>query len=546
MEKDVLVNDTVYSGVANVVLTDADDGDSTIFNETSGATADDDDVSAGETYYANGEERTGTHECQNINDDNLHIPWENVDNKPFYEEVVDNIISWNGIISDKDNITVQFSDISVTFYKVSDNYISKEDIINSTVVCNESNISIIASDIILTNTTGSYVANIYVAVASSDNEVVTGNIGPIENNIIFPSKGIYLSKFITNDNITIITSSLSIKVTEVKKHLDSKFISDDIMRTSEKGTSGGVATLGDDGKIPISQLPSIMTEGGSIAKNIFFENDLITTTQIGNISLTDGKAIIPAKDKNLIDVWDYIFKQDKNPTIIQPYITLTTPNNKTYEVGTTVTPEFTINFNEGSYEYDASTNVNVTSVEVVNSLMNEYIYDTSGEFNSITVDDDTNYTIYAIVEHSDGIVPSTVLGNKYYDGQIKSGYKVQESQAITGYRNSFYGTVTSKNDINSDVIRSLTASGKALSNGSSFSITIPIGAVRVIIAYPATLQDISSIKDVNAMNAEILSAFNVQNIEVEDAGGSNPISYKVYVLDYGILNDTKNIYKVII
>lgn len=85
-----------------------------------------------------------------------------------------------------------------------------------------------------------------------------------------------------------------------------------------------------------------------------------------------------------------------------------------------------------------------------------------------------------------------------------------------------------------------------LANGNTFTITIPTGALRVMFAYPATLRDVTSVQDVNGMNAEIKSAFTLHNIEVEGASGYTAIGYKVYVMDLANANDTANTYKVTI
>ena len=91
-----------------------------------------------------------------------------------------------------------------------------------------------------------------------------------------------------------------------------------------------------------------------------------------------------------------------------------------------------------------------------------------------------------------------------------------------------------------------TKSNKALANGNSINLTIPVGAKRVMFAYPATLRDVSSVLDVNGLNAEIKSGFTKSVVSVEGAAGYQAIDYKVYVLDYANANDAANTYKVTI
>ena len=101
--------------------------------------------------------------------------------------------------------------------------------------------------------------------------------------------------------------------------------------------------------------------------------------------------------------------------------------------------------------------------------------------------------------------------------------------------------------VNSALVRALSGkSNKALAAGNSFTISIPVGAIRVVFAYPASLRDVSSVQDVNGMNAEVKTAFTKSVVSVEGANGYDGIDYKVYVFDMANANDTANTYKVTI
>ena len=172
----------------------------------------------------------------------------------------------------------------------------------------------------------------------------------------------------------------------------------------------------------------------------------------------------------------------------------------------------------------------------------------SGSFDELTVGDATSYAITATATHGEGAVPVTNLGNEYAAGKIAAGNKSKATGKITGYRNSFYGTLEAKDgEVNSALVRGLSGkSGKALAAGNSFNLAIPVGAIRVVFAYPATLRDVSSVQDVNGMNAEVKTAFTKTVVSVEGANGYQAIDYKVYVMDMANANDTANTYKVTI
>ena len=244
-------------------------------------------------------------------------------------------------------------------------------------------------------------------------------------------------------------------------------------------------------------------DGNYNAENVYFDEDLLTTSEVGNITLTNGQATIPSTGKNLKEVFQTIFVEEKNPTITQPSVSLTFAQAKAYEVGESVTPQYSASLNPGSYQYGPATGVTATEWQITDTAGHS-ASTASGQFDPVAVADDTNYTITAQATHGAGATPKTNVGNDYAAGAIQAGTKSKTSSAITGYRNSFYGTVTAKDAVTSAIIRGLAGkSGKALANGATFNVSIPVGALRVIIAYPATLRDVTSIQDVNGMSAEI-------------------------------------------
>lgn len=284
------------------------------------------------------------------------------------------------------------------------------------------------------------------------------------------------------------------------------------------------------------------------ADQVLFTKDLVLTEQFGRYTPVNGKVTVPAVDKSVQSVILDAFSQDKNPTITQPTIGVTFTTGKAYEVGTSVAVTYAGTFNPGRYSYGPDTGVTVSSWEASNNVTAETLNEQNGSFANYVVADGANYRVTVKGTYTDGAIPLTALGAEYSEGQIKAGIKTSTSSAITGYRDSFYGTTTDKEAAtDSAVIRGLAQkSNRAYTNGSTFSVTIPVGALRVIIAYPATLRDVTSIKDVNGLNADITTAFTQATVEVEGAASYLSIPYKVYTLDFATPNDTKNTYNVTI
>lgn len=278
-------------------------------------------------------------------------------------------------------------------------------------------------------------------------------------------------------------------------------------------------------------------DGNYNANNVYLDADIKMAgnyTQVGNLTKNqNGTATFATKGKSIAEALTDIFSKRLQPGApTAPAVTLTFGQAKAYEVGTTVSPTYSATLSAGSYTYGPATGITATSWEVSDTAGNTA--DTAtGSFADVVVTDGTNYKITAKANYGEGAVAKDNLGaDSSPVVKIAAGSATKTSGAITGYRNSFYGTVTEKAEVTSTIIRGLTKSNKALANGNTFTVAIPVGAVRVIFAYPATLEDVASVKDVNGLNAEIKSAFTKSTVTVAGAGADTGIEYKVYVTDF--------------
>lgn len=286
-----------------------------------------------------------------------------------------------------------------------------------------------------------------------------------------------------------------------------------------------------------------------LAEKVMFDNNMVFTEQFGKYKPSGGKVTIPSEGKSLKGLLLDAYSEDKNPVITQPSVSISSSTARAYEVGTVVTPAYSGSFNIGKYEYGPTpTGVSVTEWQVTNNVTAETKATQTGSFAQYTVPDGSNYRITINATYSDGATPVTALGAPYEAGKINGGSKTAQSGAITGYRNSFYGTLADKSvDVDNTVVRALQQkSGRSLVNGNTFTVNIPVGAEAVLILYPATLREVTSIKDVNGLNADITSAFTKSEMNVTGANNYTAINYKMYRLDYAKPNDTANKYTVTI
>ncbi len=302
---------------------------------------------------------------------------------------------------------------------------------------------------------------------------------------------------------------------------------------------------------------------GVDAKKVYFSEDVTTGYAVGNIKLEKGKAILFKRNVSLFQNLKDIYEKVVYPTITQPSVSLTFSNAGAYEVGTLVSTAYSARFQSGSYEFGSVENPNSTSTGITVSSWK--ITDTngntqtiegdevdtteSGDFGYVNATEDKSYKVTAKANYEAGRTPIASDGSAYTAGKIGKGSKDKGSGEITAYRNTFYGTLETKSTITSAVVRGLAGkSGETLKDGSSFDVSIPVDALRVVIAYPSDLRDLTSIKDVNGLNSEILSSFKKldNNVIVEGATSGFSKEYKVYILDYAKANDKENIYEVTI
>ena len=322
------------------------------------------------------------------------------------------------------------------------------------------------------------------------------------------------------------------------------------------------------------------------ASNVIFDEEVTTGYAVGNIKLTNGKGILAEKGATLLQVMKKIWTKANPPKVVQPSVTVTFPaegeitsggsypsKGGSYEAGYGFDRIlYKATFNKGSYEFDDDNGVEFEEFSSLSDGRGNIKTDTynpspinpSGYhlLDRLTVTETTNFVITAKAKHTQGIVPKGSLeGSSFPDLQIKSTSTIGYSSSITGYRNTFYGYLTSKDELTNDNIREICwrdgmkQSKANWANGKTFTISIPESTsdtpiYRVLIAYPANLRDMTEVIDKNDSNANIVTGFKL----AKDADGNllkiggynnyTPIEYKVYVQDFAEPYDAANTYTV--
>lgn len=245
--------------------------------------------------------------------------------------------------------------------------------------------------------------------------------------------------------------------------------------------------------------------GGSTGSSDKMNRTDPTVITVGGIqagSIVDGKTAI--------ELWEEALFPYQKPIINTFTLTSNiTPNASVYEIGTLITslvlsasitkkskPLTFVKFYEGSTILNTQTGTSVAN---------------GGTFSyTHTLNNDDTDTTYK-VECSDG------------------DNTVNKTATIKFARNTFYGTdsATTSPYTTSAEVRALTGKKLGAKAGDTFSVSIPVGSKKVVIAIPSTL-NISSIKYVEGLNAEVKSVFSIGTVNVEGNNNYTGIDYKVY------------------
>ncbi len=269
--------------------------------------------------------------------------------------------------------------------------------------------------------------------------------------------------------------------------------------------------------------------GSYSADNVYFDKDIVITTEIPGIELENGRKVINAVGKNVTEIFDAIFAPEKNPTITQPSIEISFPEAGAYELGTIITPTYDLNLNPGSYQFGPETEVIANSYKAVSSS-NVTKSGKSGSFSQLTVNVGTNFYITATISHSSGTIPKTAKGDEFISGQIKAGTIQKVSPAITGYVEGLYfGTDSTKaltsNNVTSAYIRNLNKTRKGYEN-TDVDMIVPVGTKSIILACPEDSAGISKVFNHTA-NCDMAEAFGTP-FRIKVNGNSTSSSYAKY------------------
>lgn len=282
-------------------------------------------------------------------------------------------------------------------------------------------------------------------------------------------------------------------------------------------------------------------DGNYNANNVYFKDDIVTAgswEKVGNLSHTKNTVgSLDVSSKSLTEVMDMIFKGEEGyPTKPTPSCGIT-QTAKSLEIGTTVTPAFTLSFDAKTYAYGSNTNPALGSTTGVSAKTYTLTYtDKDSVTHTLTgnyatsVTATTSYNVKAGTNNgranlsvsydaaADGTyIPKSNLERVLSSETELATYRVSSGTATThndnnkiiGYYPNFYGfrggesgTVMDTATVDSAFIRGLTAqtSSPNASSGKitpSTSLTASKKWRQCIYAIPTGLKSSLTAKDAN-------------------------------------------------
>lgn len=259
-------------------------------------------------------------------------------------------------------------------------------------------------------------------------------------------------------------------------------------------------------------------------------------TALLNVGAIEPQDLIP-QGTTLTEFIEKLVLTTFYPTYTEPSFSVTFRVNgtttTTYEVGTVVDMTFVGTLDRGSITGAISNGIWVPTLSQ-NPRSGPVDYFILAGTNTGTTNTHTilNYTVQlgtqsfqSSANYLQGPQPTDSKGNNYQT-PLPAGRTNVVTSSITGRRALFYGVNNPASD--SSDIRELSNKTLNPTNGTKFTINIPAGASNVVFAYPATLRNVSSVKYVEGLGAEVKDAFTMTTFDVEGANGFTAIPYKVY------------------
>lgn len=200
-----------------------------------------------------------------------------------------------------------------------------------------------------------------------------------------------------------------------------------------------------------------------------------------------------------------------------------------YEVGTQITTNIQGTFTQN----DAGALTNIKIMKGAEEVISQGTSPVTAESQTFTLGDET-VSFTAVATYAEGAIKNDNLGQSSPDGHIQAGSKTSSAVSFVGKRNLFYGSGTGNlPEVTSELVRGLANKKLGPANGNAFNITVPVGDQYIVIAYPATLRNMTKCFYVE-QNTDLVENFKQTTISVQGANGAAGADYKVYTMGLSV------------
>lgn len=202
-----------------------------------------------------------------------------------------------------------------------------------------------------------------------------------------------------------------------------------------------------------------------------------------------------------------------------------------YEVGTSITTTLQATFTQN--DAGALTTLAINKSGESSPIISGATSPQTTDAQTFTLGEET-VSFTATASYAAGAIKNDNLGQPSPEGQIQAGSKTSAAVSFVGKRNLFYGTGTGTTpEMTSELVRGLANKKLGPANGTTFDINVAAGQQYVVIAYPATLRNLTKCFYVE-QNTDLVENFALQTKSVQGANGAAGADYKVYVYSMAI------------
>lgn len=202
-----------------------------------------------------------------------------------------------------------------------------------------------------------------------------------------------------------------------------------------------------------------------------------------------------------------------------------------YEVGTSITTTLQATFTQN--DAGALTTLAINKSGEGSPIISGATSPQTTDAQTFTLGEET-VSFTATASYAAGAIKNDNLGKPSPEGQIQAGSKTSAAVSFVGKRNLFYGTGTGTTpEMTSELVRGLANKKLGPANGTTFDINVAAGQQYVVIAYPATLRNLTKCFYVE-QNTDLVENFALQTKSVQGANGAAGADYKVYVYSMAI------------